>query len=322
MRHKSDDAQVGEDSFLDTTANLVGILIILVVVIGTKTKLEAEELGRQQAAKDAEEVLQAPVAEATALDNSLLQQAMQQQEYALETEYRRAERNRLLATVQQAREIVEQRVASLDEEKRETLEHQRKKAQLEQQLSELTDKIGSDSESPRPTVVLEHLPTPMARTVFNREMHIQLKDGRVTVIPWDRLVDTLKAQAPVSASRQASRENLEDQLGPVGGFIMRYRMNRIPGGFELDRFEIETTADAPSEPLQQALSPTGRLRLELASRNPAETVVTVWVYEDSFGHFGTLKSRLFEEGFLCAARPLPHGLRISASPRGSRSAAQ
>ena len=322
MRRRQDDSQVGEDSFLDTTANLVGILIILVVVIGTKTTLEAQALGRQQASEDADEALRAPAAEAKALENSLRQQLAQRQEYIMETEYRRLERNRLLATVQLAREAVEERVASLDDEKRETLERERKKSQLEQQLSDLEDKIGSDVETPRPTVVLEHLPTPMAQTVFNREMHIQLKDGMVTVIPWDRLVETLKLQAPATATRQATRETLEDKLGPVGGFIMRYRMNRIPGGFELDRFEIETTADAPSESLQRALTPTGRLRLELASRNPAETVITVWVYEDSFAEFGILKSRLFDEGFLCAARPLPKGLRISASPRGTRSAAQ
>ena len=52
-RPKSQDVSgVGEDSFLDTTANLVGILIILVVVIGAKTKTDAEEYGRQLAEQE------------------------------------------------------------------------------------------------------------------------------------------------------------------------------------------------------------------------------------------------------------------------------
>ncbi len=43
----------------------------------------------------------------------------------------------------------------------------------------------------------------------------------------------------------------------------------------------------------------------MSSRVPAETVVTVWVYPDSFGEFRKLKSALYREGFLAAARPLP-----------------
>ena len=115
---------------------------------------------------------------------------------------------------------------------------------------------------------------------------------------------------------------LEDRLGPIGGFLMRYRMASIPGGFELERFELEPTESVPAEPLAEALQGSSRLAMELASRNPRETVVTVWVYPDSFDYFRTLKARLFAEGFLCAARPLPEGVRVGASPRGSRSSAQ
>jgi hypothetical protein len=153
-------------------------------------------------------------------------------------------------------------------------------------------------------------------------MHVQLKAGRLTVIPWDRLVGALKEQVPLAARRNASRTMLEDSLGPVGGFLMRYRMAAIPGGFELDRFEIESVDEQHGESFDEALAPGGRLRLELASRDPSETVVTVWVYPDSFEVFRQLKARLFEEGFLSAARPLPEGVRIGASPRGSRSSAQ
>jgi hypothetical protein len=132
----------------------------------------------------------------------------------------------------------------------------------------------------------------------------------------------LKQQIPLAARRQASRSGLEDTLGPVGGFLMRYRMNAIPGGLALDRFELEATSAAPRESLSESLAPAGRLRLELASRKPRETVVTAWVYPDSFEQFRQLKATLFEEGFLCAARPLPEGVRIGASPQGTRSSAQ
>lgn len=322
MRHKEDESNVGEDSFLDTTANLVGILIILVVVIGTKTTLEAEEYGRKLARVEATPQLEAPARQAEALAASMHEQALKQREYGLESDYRRAERDSLLAKVQQAREKISDEMQQLDAEKREALEHTRQLEKLQLQLSEIDEQLGAREEAERPKVILEHLPTPMAQTVFNRELHLQLKAGAVTVIPWDRLIETLKEQVPYAARRQASKNVLEETLGPLGGFIMRYRLSRIPGGFELERFELEAAADALSQSLRDALAPAGRLRLELASRNPVETVVTVWVYPDSFGEFSQLKSQLFREGFLCAARPLPEGIRIGASPRGTRSSAQ
>ena len=45
-RHAEEHISVGEDSFLDTTANLVGIMIILVVLVGSKTTTDAHEHGK------------------------------------------------------------------------------------------------------------------------------------------------------------------------------------------------------------------------------------------------------------------------------------
>ncbi len=320
-RKPTADLGVGEDSFLDTTANLVGILIILVVVIGAKTKIDAEAYGRKLAetpTSSAEE----PRREALALIQSLNQQKIEMRNYELETEYRKRERDALLRQVAEARQQIDAELESVDDEQRALVESSSKLESLKSQLSDVQQQIGAAEPQPQPPVVLEHLPTPMARTVFTREMHVQLSNGLVTVIPWDRLVATLRDQAPLAARRGSSRGRFEDVLGPIGGYLMRYRMNAVPGGFELDRFELETTSDAPSEPLAEALSGSGRLRIELASRQPGETVVTVWVAPDSFEEFRQLKAALFDEGFLSAARPLPDGVRIGASPNGTRSSAQ
>lgn len=322
MARREEDATVGEDSFLDTTANLVGILIILVVVVGAKTKIAAEEYGRKLAEVDVAPQLEAPSQEASALQASIVAQSQKQQEYQLETQYRTAERDALLAHVQLARQKVAEEISELNEDKQSSISQTQEIEKLRRELKQINEQMGAAEAHERPKIVLEHLPTPMAQTVFSRELHVQLKEGMVTVIPWDRLVESLKAQVPLAARRQASKKVLEETLGPIGGFLMRYRMLGVPGGFELERFELETTPDATRETLGESLSTAGRLRLELASRKPAETVVTVWVYPDSFGEFGQLKSNLFSEGFLCAARPLPDGVRIGASPSGSRSTAQ
>lgn len=321
-RNTTDDASVGEDSFLDTTANLVGILIILVVIVGAKTKVDAEAYGRKLAEGESTEQFEEPVREARALVDSLAAQQIKLAEYELEAEYRKRERDNILQQVAFARAAVEEEMSHVDSHKREVIEKSTELSKLESALSDVNEKMGVADAAERPKIVLEHLPTPMARTVFTKEMHVQLKQGRVTVIPWDRLVDLLKSQVPLAAQRQASRNGIEDTLGPVGGFLMQYRMTPVQGGFELDRFELEITEGANSETLEQALSPTSRLQVELAARRAAETVVTVWVYPDSFAEFRTLKARLFDQGFLSAARPLPQGTRIGASPRGTRSSAQ
>lgn len=322
-RHRPDvDAAVGEDSFLDTTANLVGILIILVVVIGTKTKIDAEEYGRKLAEEESHPQLEQPARQASALLASLGDQKQTLREFDLESEYRKLERDMLLEQVVGARAKVEEKLAATGDEQREAVQSTQDIERLESQLKQVEQQLGAAAEHKRPKIALEHLPTPMAKTVFSREMHIQLRQGQVTVIPWDRLVDTLKQQIPLAARRAASRNLIEDKIGPIGGFVMDYRMVAVPGGFELERFELEPIDSVQSESLEEALSSNGRLRSELASRDPRETVVTVWVYPDSFEEFRVLKARLFEAGFLSAARPLPAGIRIGASPSGTRSSAQ
>src|SRR5690606_13787123 len=123
--------------------------------------------------------------------------------------------------------VLDERMADLDDERRQAIIDDQRRESLESELRVLHEHLGS-AETQRETVLLEHLPTPMAKTVFTREMHVQLRDGRVTVIPWERLVESLKQQVPLAARRNSSRDVLEDTLGPVGGFLMKYRMIAIP----------------------------------------------------------------------------------------------
>lgn len=321
VKHE-EPANHGEDSFLDTIANLVGILIILVVLIGGQTKVQAEAKSREIAKQDIIDEALEPAAEADRLRSSAIENMRQLEQYAIEAEYRRLERDKLLEKKVLAKADIDERISKIDAKKRERIEKTGKLEEMQGQLKDVGERLITASETKRDKIVLEHLPTPMAKTVFTREMHVRLKNGRVHVIPWDRLVSMLKEQAPMAARRAASKKALEDRLGPVGGFIMHYRMMAIPGGFELDRFEIDITPENVGETLEESMASGGALRGEMSSRVPAETVVTVWVYPDSFGEFRKLKSALYREGFLAAARPLPPDVLIGASPRGSRSAAQ
>ena len=332
-KKRNDELAVGDDSFLDTIANLVGVLIILVVIMGSKTHRAAKEYGEKQRAQAAAS-LENPSFTMASIRKSVAEQEQRIARHDLELQYRKEERLALLRKIGLIEEELKKKLETTDDDVRERVEAETEIAKLAQQLEELSNLQSGGSEEEEAPIVLQHLPTPMAKTVFGQEMHLRMANGRVSVIPWDRLVEQLKQTAPLAARRGVSRDVIEDSLGPMEGYLMKYRLvnskgmvqsgGRVGMGsiVELERFELEVVEPQIGETIEDALSPGSRLRVELAGRQPRETVITVWVYPDSFEAFRQLKEALFEDGFLTAARPLPDGVLIGASPRGSRSTAQ
>ncbi len=324
---------IGEDAFLDTVANLVGILIILVVIVGTGTRSAAQMINAEQL-QEAEKNLEQPVSSAKMIQNDLARQEAQLAEHTLEVAYRSTERDAILEQLLVAKQKIEEEKAGLDQSQQEELEEVRKLSEMERRLAELLQQQGDDTSKDKPAIVLQHLPTPMAKTVFGKEMHLMVRNGQISVIPWERLVAMLKEEAQRAVSRSTRRDRIVAQLGPVEGFVMDYSLvskrGLVSNGsstamahtIELEKFELEPSVDVIRETLDAALSDNGRLRIELAAYIPHETTVTAWVYPDSFETFRQLKERLFREGFMSAARPIPDGLRIGASPHGSQSTAQ
>lgn len=326
---------VNADAFLDTVANLVGILVILVVVVASQTKTAAKVAvddhvadGREKIADDAQT--------AKALAEDLSRQDRQLQQHLAVIDQRQLLRDRMLLQLTAIKAENAAAIETLDAQSQQQVAQDQQlqvvKAQLEQAQYELADLQAGESESE--TVVLQHLPTPMARTVFNKEVHVLLKENQLTVIPWDNLIDALKHRAQMIAGAARGSGRSVDTLGPIDGFIMKFalvtergvvrrgEMAAMAQRAELDYFVLEPTDVAYRESIDTALAAGGRLRNAIALEDPQRTTITVWVYPDSFGTFRELKSRLFAEGYLTAARPMPEGVRVGASPRGSSSTAQ
>ncbi len=332
-KRKNEDLAVGEDAFLDTVANLVGILIILVVIVASGTRSAAHLISSEKR-KQATEKLADPIASAINIEKDLARQEEQLREHTLEVAYRNAERDVILQQVLSAKETMQEETQKLDEQQRTDLERQQKLNEMERKLAELLHQQGDVSSDEKPAIILQHLPTPMAKTVFGKELHLMIRDGMVSVIPWDRLVATLKVEARAAVARSTRRERIEEQLGPIEGYMMNYvlvsKRGIVSNGgtasmaqmVELDKFELDPTAEVIREPLTQSLGNNGRLRVELAMNPARETTVTAWVYPNSFETFRQLKELLYHEGYMSAARPMPEGVRIGASPRGSQSSAQ
>ncbi len=332
-KRKHDEMIVGEDAFLDTVANLVGILIILVVIVSSGTRAAAKMISAEKL-KQAVENLEEPVASAINIEKDLARQEEQLQEHTLEVAYRNAERDVILEQVLMTKEAMQTETNKLDEKQREDLQHQQMLNEMERRLAELLQQQGDVPSDEKPPIVLQHLPTPMAKTVFGKELHLMVRDGMISVIPWDRMISMLKVEARAAVARSTRRERIQEQLGPVDGFMMTYMLvskrGLVSNGsatsmaqvVELDKFELDPTQEVVREPLMQSLGSNGRLRIELSAYPARESTITAWVYPNSFETFRQLKELLFKEGYMTAARPMPEGIRIGASPRGSQSSAQ
>ena len=107
----------GQDSFLDVVCNLVGIMIILVMIVGTRVKgamLSTESTPDPVPVVDVESPRNAAVAVRHELDTMLA--STQRQE--IEIAYRRNERDRILTLISAAENALEQETNKLSEEQR------------------------------------------------------------------------------------------------------------------------------------------------------------------------------------------------------------
>jgi hypothetical protein len=335
-RRREEHEAPGKDSFLDVVANVVAILIILVMVVGSQAKQAAVA---QQVAKQTEAAGAAPEIDVTAAETAAaavevsvheLQRKIQQQSLAAAMKAKEREKIQLLVTV------AEQRMA----EHRNQLDGAEKaKYDLQEQLiasrGELAKLSAADATLAKlPPTVLQHLPTPMAKTVFGTEIHFRLLGGRLAYVPWDEMLAQLKADAPKHVDKLRDSPRVELSLPVVAGFGVRYilRRNEVQmqtrvGTASQSRVELEKLYFIDAEqnlgvPLAEALQPGSEFKSRIGEHKPQNTTVTVWVYPDSFDQFRELKAELFKLGYLTAGRPLPDGHPIGGSPDGSRSSAE
>jgi hypothetical protein len=322
----------GQDSFLDVVANLVGILIILVMVVGAQAKnaLVAATAAADENTAD----LDAPRQAVARVESDIHQLDAQAKFIAAEYSARFQERGQLQLLVAAVERELEQRRQQLDEHARREFDLARDLAAAQARLQDLARRRDAIESSTATTEVIRHLPTPLAKTVFGREEHFRLLNGRIAHVPIDELVARLKADAPRKAYKLKEAAAVTETIGPVGNFWMRYVLRQdavevetrfgpsMQKQVEFDHFELVPVGDDFGEPLEDALRPGSQFRAILGGLSPDRTTITVWTYPDSYADFRRLKEELYRQGFLTAARPLPEGALIGGSPDGSRSAAQ
>lgn len=344
-RKKRSTLELGHDAFLDVVANLVGILIILVVILGTQSTAVIEEIKEKvqqessldldsQPARDdqlaalAQESMRAADAQA---DSNRFERTIEQ--YDARIDQVKQQRALLIDLLSEAEAAWEEKKSELDQQQTLAARQHTEMKTARAELDKLAGERKRLEEQPEPVVEIEHLPTPMAKTVFGEELHFRLKDNRLSVVPIEKLLQEIRRDfervAPGSRDGQ-----MDAAVGPIRGYVARYRMDKdrqmlSRGGqvqmatrVQLIGLTVEPLSEPHGQPIETVLTGRSELDIELAGRDPNSTAVTVWVYPESFAAFRQLKEHLYARGFATAARPLPPDRSISGGPQGSRSSAQ
>ena len=335
--------ELGHDSFLDIVANLVGILIILVVILGAQShsviqqvEQEAKEdqtprtqmASQQQIDRLSQQAMRASSAQS---DSDRFEQKIKEMDQIIAARDR--QRDRLLDLLSEAQLAWEDLKQTVDEKKAKMAAYQSEQNKLESEIAKLAGEKERLSNQEEPVVAVEHLPTPMAKTVFGDEVHFRLKGNRLSVVPIEQLLSEIRRDFKHAASG-GRQGQLESAVGPMRGYVARYVMDKrneisSSGGrvgtatrIQLVRMTVEPLDEPYGDPIADVLQNGQVIDVELAGRRPGNTTITVWVYPDSFAAFRQLKENLYGKGYPTAARPLPMNRPISGGPQGSRSRAQ
>ena len=207
-------------------------------------------------------------------------------------------------------------------------------ATLTANLTQLETELRAARATAPKVKILKHSTTPVSRFVTGPEVHLRLYQGKVSVVPVSILVDRLQSQIQRQKEFLLSREYYKSSVGPVDGYKMEFTLERSQStpveelnmGSRLIKMEvtgwmIRPEAGVIEETAEQALTPGSNFIQSLETAGPSATL-TFWVYPDSFDAHRSLQDYCQTHQWSVASRPLPAGVPIAGSPKGSKSLAQ
>jgi hypothetical protein len=200
-----------------------------------------------------------------------------------------------------------------------------------QELRELLEKT---EEAAVPKNRMQHRLSPVTKPAENEELHFRVSEGRISRVPLEELLERLKDQVMTRRTAVMRFNQFDGVVGPVDGYTMSYTVEKdgpstleaLQSGDGITRLNVTRWTITPDESLvaetiEEAVRPGSRYRQRIETALP-DSVVTMWVYPDSFAGFSTLREVAHGLQLRVAARPLPEGTPIVGSPSGSRSTAQ
>lgn len=357
MRHDRfhEDEDSGQDSFLDVVANVVGVLIILVMLVGVRASHSLLVAATDPPATPAEASLAENRSPAEPQDLDALREQLDEADrqarkvdrenekltvklvkMAVETdsyERRRAELAMHRAVIE---DNIENRRGRLDSSKQQQFDVQRQLLEAQIQLDEMAKEHLTLATAPTAAEEIECVPTPIAKIVEGDSIHLRLHKGLVSIVPLEELLGGVESRVDDIRRRLQSRNEVVETVGPINGYRLRFTVTKRidPGSIGGPRVghlqrsvheqfaQVLPVSNEIGQNVEQSLMPGSKLYERLHSYKRQMPAVVVWLYTDSFKEFRPLKRALWEQGVSVAVRPMQKGALIGASPNGTKSAAQ
>jgi hypothetical protein len=328
---------VNPDSFLDIVASVVSIMIIMVVMEGSRirnTPVDPSLVADSPEVKAAVEKGQA--AEAS-LRGEILKTAREIQNVGAQAQVRMQQRDALATVVAALERKVADRRQELDAPSQRQFDLQRKLGDARAELNQLQESQRETLNSSPQPIELASFSTAISRTVETDEVHFRLRAGRIAVVPLEDLMKRVHSDVQEKISKLRSESEITETVGPIDGFRLRYTLERQDfqpddprhggrsrGGsrVRMSLFEILPVTEPLGETLAEAQADGSIYHQVLSGLRPEHTAVTLWVYHDTFPEFRKVREELHRAGFMVAARPLPDGVLIRGSPDGAKSSAE
>jgi hypothetical protein len=339
------------DSFLDVVANVVGIIIRLILVVWVGARSYSSLMAVPRA------VTATPVPSSAAeLADPLQDEIAQQRQKLAQAQAKLLEQLRQLEDIRRTkndavRELatVATRVQGLEGEEGtadEAAAAKEKQAQradltladLREREQRLTASLEALQKLPPLRKILRYR-TPVSRPVHAEELVFECRAGRVAFVDLAALLAEVRRGLEDKAHLLRTQWQVEDVAGPVGPFRLRYVVERerdlldslasvgLPsaGGnfrYGVSEWAVEPIAGPRGETADAALAKGSEFRQVVDVLDAQQSVVTFWVYPDSFALYRQLRDYLHERDVEVAGRPLPEGMMITFSRRGTVSRGQ
>lgn len=358
-RGQSNDVEeTGQDAFLDIVANMVGILILLVMVVGVRAARRPAasapvEPSAEQQIQQPEISLAEPPADFLSDEeqqlsyeehhrvlqetDSLYQQLEAQGREILKFSARLKEvrgeiklqddvRVQLATVVQTTRERQEASRAELDEDRREEYDTQLDIKVAQERLGELTRAEAAALAVETEVVTIESIPTAIAKKhgPSDETIYLHIEQGRVAFVPLEALREEIFSSAE-SLRRTLSSRDTATRSAARGGFrlALQLQKQRVRGEFGsrtrvASRMELIPSPDLIAEPVDEAVQDGAALTTELVGYPPRSTFISIFAYNDSFSELRLLRQHLNERGYRVSIITMESGEPVVWSSEGRR----
>jgi hypothetical protein len=332
------DQMPGQDSFLDVITNIVGVLILLVLVVGLRSSRAVANsahaaTGSLLASHAAtQESVQEAYRTAALAEHDVSELVRRTVHHREEAKLREVERQWMSETVAELKQQIETRRANLDANDQRDFDLRRQLTEAQLKLDELTrEQVALLAAEPE-VEQIKCEPTPIAKTVTGKEIHIQLANDHIAMLPADELIEQMRADFQENSWRLKQEDEMIRTIGPMNGFRLQYAFavtdyvargrNGTTASGKAAAFQglyFLPVSSPLGEPAAAAMQAGSEFRQRLQQVDAARTTVTIWTYPGNYDRLRELRRVLRELGFQTAIRPLPKGCPIGFSPGGTRS---